>query len=610
VAPQKTNALFGRTVISKEDTLTVPTSSVDRYKNADQWKDFSIKGGGILLSTAVNNGLLGSVTGHASGLYPNSASVTLTATPNNGCRFIKWQYIPLSDNNWYNSDPYPKKDYGATATISFNLTQDTMLTANFEVIPYHIIYEMNGGVNDSLNPATYTVRDKITLKKPTRPGYTFTRWRNMDSNTVTVIGKGSTGSMALWAEWKVNEYTIRFDAQGGGTVSRDSQPVTYGTRIDSLPVTNHSGYTFKGWFTAATGGTQYTDTTVYRTADDMTLYASWLPEGQTIYTVTFVSNDDSPADTQRVAHGDTVKRPADPTRDYYSFGGWYEEDTAFYYLWNFERKVYESCTVYAKWIPFDIEKAKVVINGKVLPPTDDVITYEVPCGDTATLRISLDTIPADTALIPVNRPYPSDTAITLKSLGGQTKEYTLRVKKPFVFSDIVVVQLGGKLLMTIANPEYNGGFNIQAAQWWKRGGVIVGSKLYYVLSGETASDSLYAKLQDATGGWLSTCPYVPAVITSAKGGAAREAVYPNPVAAGSTVHLKENVLIGGELQGLGELEERYATFLLFDVQGRLVREGKTSELHQGLTMPATPGIYHILLDGKAGKLQLKVAVGQ
>jgi hypothetical protein len=89
-----------------------------------------------------------------------------------------------------------------------------------------------------------------------------------------------------------------------------------------------------------------------------------------------------------------------------------------------------------------------------------------------------------------------------------------------------------------------------------------------------------------------------------------EAVYPNPVASGGTVHLRENVLTGDELQELGELEERYATFRLFDVQGRLVREGRASELRQGLTMPTTPGIYHLLLDGKAGRLQLKVAVGQ
>jgi hypothetical protein len=260
--------------------------------------------------------------------------------------------------------------------------------------------------------------------------------------------------------------------------------------------------------------------------------------------------------------------------------------------------------MYAKWIAFDIEKAKVVINGKVLSPTDDVITYTVPCGDTATLRISLDTIPGNTALIPVNRPYPPDITITLTSLGGQAKEYTLRVEKPFVFSDLVHVQLGGKLLMLVANPAYNGGFNFQAAEWWQTGGDQVGSKFYYVPSKETMYSSLYVKLRDATGRLLVTCPYAPAA-AGAQGGAAREAVYPNPVAAGGTVYL-----IGGELRELGELEDRYATFLLFDVQGRLVREGKTSDLHQGLVMPDTPGIYHIILEGKAGRLQLKVAVGQ
>jgi uncharacterized repeat protein (TIGR02543 family) len=585
-----------------------------------------------------------------------------------------------SFKGWFTAATGGTQYVGGTAL--YDTVGNTPLYARWAANVYTITFNAQGGAGSPGSQSITYGTATGALPVPTRDGYTFAGWFTAATGGTQYVGGtalyDTVGDMTLYAQWTANVYTITFDAQGG-TVSPGSKLVTYGAQTGALPVPTRPGYTFNGWFTAASGGVQYTEATVYRIADDislfarwfgetqtvctvtfnsnggsdispqpvaagdkatrpadptkagyffggwyrdallsvqwsfptdvvgsnMTLYASWLDGSQPIYTVRFVSNGGSPVDPQRVAHGGTVTRPADPTRDYYSFGGWYEDDTVFYFPCNFNRKVYESVTVYAKWIAFDIEEARVVINGNVLSPKDDVITCTVPCGDTATLRISLDAIPGNTALIPVNRPYPPDTAITLTSLDGKKKEYTLRVEKPLVFSDIVVVQLGGKLLMAIANPAYNGGFDIKAAQWWKRGDVKVGSKLYYVSSEETASDSLYVRLQDATGAWFSTCPYVPAV-ASARGGTTREAVYPNPVAAGGMVYLVGDEL--RELSGLSGLEDSYATFLLFDVQGRPLREGKTSELHQGLTMPATPGIYHILLNGKAGKLQLKVAV--
>ncbi|MDR1417415.1 MAG: T9SS type A sorting domain-containing protein, partial [Prevotellaceae bacterium] len=80
-------------------------------------------------------------------------------------------------------------------------------------------------------------------------------------------------------------------------------------------------------------------------------------------------------------------------------------------------------------------------------------------------------------------------------------------------------------------------------------------------------------------------------------------VYPNPVAAGGIVKLKQAELADGE-------DAPYTACYLFDAQGRLTLTGSFSALRGGLTMPETPGIYHLVLEGKAGRTVVKVAVGQ
>ena len=61
----------------------------------------------------------------------------------------------------------------------------------------------------------------------------------------------------------------------GGTVSPTSVTATHNTAIGALPTPTRANYTFNGWFTAATGGTQYTASTLYDDITVTTLYAQW-----------------------------------------------------------------------------------------------------------------------------------------------------------------------------------------------------------------------------------------------------------------------------------------------------------------------------------------------
>ena len=68
---------------------------------------------------------------------------------------------------------------------------------------YKITYKLNKGKNNTANPKTYTSVDEIKFKKPTRSGYHFVGWYTDSKykNQISLIEKGSEGSLTLYAKW-------------------------------------------------------------------------------------------------------------------------------------------------------------------------------------------------------------------------------------------------------------------------------------------------------------------------------------------------------------------------------------------------------------------------
>ena len=81
-------------------------------------------------------------------------------------------------------------------------------------------------------------------------------------------------NQTLYAQWKVNTYTLTFNANGG-SVSEKSRTATCGQAIGTLPTPTRDYHKFEGWYTAATGGTKVTNTTAFNAAT--TIYAHWTP---------------------------------------------------------------------------------------------------------------------------------------------------------------------------------------------------------------------------------------------------------------------------------------------------------------------------------------------
>ena len=95
-------------------------------------------------------------------------------------------------------------DISTDKTIAAGDTTAITLYAIWEkASEYKITYKLNKGKNNTANPKTYTSEDEIKFKKPTRSGYHFVGWYTDSKykNQISVIEKGSEGSLTLYAKW-------------------------------------------------------------------------------------------------------------------------------------------------------------------------------------------------------------------------------------------------------------------------------------------------------------------------------------------------------------------------------------------------------------------------
>lgn len=227
---------------------------------------------------------------------------------------------------------------------------------------YKITYNLNGGTNNSANPTSYTVLYGVTLKSPTRTGYTFDGWYN-GSTKVTGINEGKTawftsadnlyqelasrktGNITLEARWTPNKYTLSFNPNGG-TVNPTSKTVSYGNPYGNLPTPTKKGSRFLGWFTEKDGGTQVSSTTTMG-ASNVTLYAHW---NSIEYTVSFNASGEFEGLNKTYTSGQVLGLLPTPTKAGYTFLGWYYQDTSGNEVMATSQTVVTShMELYARW---------------------------------------------------------------------------------------------------------------------------------------------------------------------------------------------------------------------------------------------------------------------
>ncbi len=169
-----------------------------------------------------------------------------------------------------------------SSNLNHNRNNGTNTTTNTvdptptpEPTKYTLTINAGAGTTTGSTNVQGTSGSTVTVSNPTPPsGYTVT----LNGND-GVIGTSSTAS------FKTTYNFSRWNLSGGGSISgttytfgnsNGTLTAQYTHTGRSLPTATRSGYTFKGWYTTATGGTKVGDAgTVYTPTSNVTIYAQW-----------------------------------------------------------------------------------------------------------------------------------------------------------------------------------------------------------------------------------------------------------------------------------------------------------------------------------------------
>ena len=198
-------------------------------------------------------------------------------------------------------------------------TGNRTYTANWKVIEYTITLDTNGG--PAVSPIKYTVEDSFTLPYLLRTGYEFVGWTLDGSGMIPamplIIYHGTTGDLRYKAEWRLAEYTITMDLDGGSGQEKVVYTIT--DEEFELPTPTRNGYEFVGW----TGERITTPQTSVKIPKGSTGNKAYTANWKVIrYTITLVTNGGAVIASIRYTVEDSVTLPIPPERPGYEFAGW------------------------------------------------------------------------------------------------------------------------------------------------------------------------------------------------------------------------------------------------------------------------------------------------
>lgn len=276
--------------------------------------------------------------------------ISVTATPATGYNFKHWRYNNSSASGGYSES--------TTNPLRVTITGKRDITAVFELKSYTVTWNANGG---TVSPASVSKTHGSTLgtlPTPTRAAtaeysYTFAGWFTAASggtqiSTTTTV----TGNVTYYAHWTATKrsYTATFNGNGGNIPTPSTITKEYNAALGTLPTCSRTGYTFLGWYTASSGGTKISTTTVV--TKDITYYAQWSINS---YTLTFNPNGGTVTPTSKdleynSAYG-TLPTPtrASDAQYTYTFAGWYTAATGGTQVTATTKMAAKDTTVYAHW---------------------------------------------------------------------------------------------------------------------------------------------------------------------------------------------------------------------------------------------------------------------
>ena len=201
---------------------------------------------------------------------------------------------------------------------------DITLTAKWSLVNYTISYSLDGGKNSTYNPPKYNYEyTDINIINPTKTGYTFIGWYINDNKELVtdyVIKHNSYGNLSLTANWKVNEYKLTYDVNGGEELDYTEINIKYNESY-SLLIPTRIGYTFEGWYNKSTK----VENGTWKYLEDIALTAKWNVINYNIkYNLDGGENNENNPLTYN--YDDETIILQDPYKKGYTFIGWVTEE--------------------------------------------------------------------------------------------------------------------------------------------------------------------------------------------------------------------------------------------------------------------------------------------
>lgn len=212
-----------------------------------------------------------------------------------------------------------------------DILSDITITANFSQVgkPYTLSWNFDGGTPvGSYTSGSVAYGTAITYPTDVtgKTGYTFAGW----DKTLATMPAEATEITAIFT---ANSYNVTFNANGGKFSDETTEKIiseTYDSKYQLPADPSMTGYTFAGWFTNPTDGTQVTTDTDVKITSATTLYAHWTPIK---YDISFIYRDTDgtiktdvvPTDYDKMPEGPTPESWNDETYSY-RFTGWEDEN--------------------------------------------------------------------------------------------------------------------------------------------------------------------------------------------------------------------------------------------------------------------------------------------
>lgn len=205
----------------------------------------------------------------------------------------------------------------------------------------------NGGSVNGQSSVTTSVTSGSVAKAPSytpaKTGYIFKGWYTAATGGSLYSSVSVTSARTFYAQFTPATYTITWNL-GDGRTETTSQ--AYGEKLTLPSTPTRAGYTFTGWYTASTGGSQVTASTTYTTAGATTYYARWTGDA---YTITWDLGDGK-TETSSQVYGTNLTLPTAPTKVGHTFMGWYTAKTGGTQVTG--NTIYQTqgpSTYYARW---------------------------------------------------------------------------------------------------------------------------------------------------------------------------------------------------------------------------------------------------------------------